>query len=68
MKQFSSNHIQSILIQMPLLMFVAMGQAAKLCNNLALAIEMIAVSEAMTLGVKLGMDPKVLTGSVETGT
>jgi len=36
------------------------GQIAKLCNNLALAIEMIGVSEAMNLGTKLGMDPKLL--------
>jgi 3-hydroxyisobutyrate dehydrogenase len=32
------------------------------CNNLALGIEMVAVAEAMTLGVKLGIDPKVLAG------
>ena len=36
------------------------GQIAKACNNMALAIEMIAVSEAMTLGKKLGIDSKVL--------
>mmetsp|Transcript_28276 Transcript_28276/g.34940 ORF Transcript_28276/g.34940 Transcript_28276/m.34940 type:complete len:319 (+) Transcript_28276:169-1125(+) len=45
---------------------VSMGQVAKLCNNLALAIEMIGVSEAMTLGVKLGIDPKVLTNVMNT--
>lgn len=36
------------------------GQIAKACNNMALAIEMIAVSEAMTMGKKLGIDSKVL--------
>ncbi len=34
------------------------GQAAKICNNLILGISMIAVSEAFTLGEKLGLDPK----------
>jgi 3-hydroxyisobutyrate dehydrogenase len=37
------------------------GQIAKLCNNMALAIEMIAVSEALAMGAKLGMDGKVLS-------
>ena len=36
------------------------GQAAKICNNMILGISMIAVSEAFTLGDKLGLDPKVL--------
>ena len=36
------------------------GQAAKLCNNLLLGITMGAVSEAMHLGIKLGVDAKVL--------
>jgi len=45
------------------------GQTAKICNNLSLAIEMIAVSEGLSLGQKLGMDPKVLSDilSVSTG-
>jgi 3-hydroxyisobutyrate dehydrogenase len=34
------------------------GQAAKICNNLLLAISMIGVSEAFTLAKKLGLDPK----------
>ncbi len=34
------------------------GQAAKICNNLILGISMIGVSEAFTLGQKLGLDPK----------
>jgi 3-hydroxyisobutyrate dehydrogenase len=42
------------------------GQVAKICNNLVLAISMIGVSEAMTLGVSLGIDPKVLAGIINT--
>lgn len=34
------------------------GQAAKICNNMILGISMIAVSEAFTLGHKLGLEPK----------
>lgn len=37
------------------------GQIAKICNNMALGIEMIAVSEALSLGNKLGLDPKLLS-------
>jgi len=42
------------------------GQVAKVCNNLLLGISMIGVSEAMNLGVKLGMDPKILAGIINT--
>jgi len=44
------------------------GQVAKVANNLVLGISMIAVSEAMNLGVKLGMDPKKLAGIFNTST
>jgi 3-hydroxyisobutyrate dehydrogenase len=44
------------------------GQVAKICNNLALAIEMIGISEAMNLGITLGMDPKILAGIFNTST
>jgi 3-hydroxyisobutyrate dehydrogenase len=37
------------------------GGVAKLTNNLILGISMVAVSEAMAIGEKLGADPKVLT-------
>ena len=37
------------------------GQIAKVCNNMALAIEMIATAEALALGKSLGMDEKILT-------
>jgi 3-hydroxyisobutyrate dehydrogenase len=42
------------------------GQVAKVCNNMVLGISMIAVSEAMALGEKLGMDAKVLAGILNT--
>ncbi len=42
------------------------GQVAKICNNLMLAIGMIATSEGMTLAAKLGMDPQVFAGIVNT--
>lgn len=32
------------------------GQITKACNNMALAIEMIGISEALALGKSLGMD------------
>jgi 3-hydroxyisobutyrate dehydrogenase len=37
------------------------GAAAKLCNNLALAAQMIGICEALNLGEALGVDPTVLT-------
>jgi 3-hydroxyisobutyrate dehydrogenase len=45
------------------------GEIAKICNNLILGINMIATSEGISLGEKLGMDPKVLSKilSVSTG-
>ena len=42
------------------------GQAAKICNNLLLGISMIGTSEAMNLGVTLGLDPKVLAKIINT--
>eukprot|EP00614_Pseudopedinella_elastica_P013690 CAMPEP_0172582460 /NCGR_PEP_ID=MMETSP1068-20121228/1866_1 /TAXON_ID=35684 /ORGANISM="Pseudopedinella elastica, Strain CCMP716" /LENGTH=273 /DNA_ID=CAMNT_0013375815 /DNA_START=306 /DNA_END=1127 /DNA_ORIENTATION=- len=44
------------------------GQVAKLCNNLSLAISMIGTAEAFNLGEKLGIDPKVLAGVVNSST
>lgn len=37
------------------------GQVAKICNNLAMAIEMAGVSEALALGAAQGLDPAKLT-------
>eukprot|EP01112_Ceratiomyxa_fruticulosa_P004261 TRINITY_DN1472_c0_g1_i1.p1 TRINITY_DN1472_c0_g1~~TRINITY_DN1472_c0_g1_i1.p1 ORF type:complete len:340 (+),score=68.81 TRINITY_DN1472_c0_g1_i1:84-1103(+) len=45
---------------------IGTGQVAKVCNNLILGISMIGVSEAMNLGVKLGIDPKILAGIINT--
>eukprot|EP00696_Hemimastix_kukwesjijk_P014273 gnl/Hemi2/2823_TR1004_c0_g1_i1.p1 gnl/Hemi2/2823_TR1004_c0_g1~~gnl/Hemi2/2823_TR1004_c0_g1_i1.p1 ORF type:complete len:332 (+),score=92.16 gnl/Hemi2/2823_TR1004_c0_g1_i1:49-1044(+) len=42
------------------------GQSAKLANNLLLAISMIGTSEAMNLGIRLGVDPKVLANIVNS--
>lgn len=42
------------------------GEVAKLCNNLLLGISMTGVSEAMSLGAALGIDPKVLAGIINT--
>ncbi|HXN16420.1 MAG TPA: 3-hydroxyisobutyrate dehydrogenase [Usitatibacter sp.] len=42
------------------------GQVAKLCNNMMLAVEMIATSEGMALAAKLGMDPKVFAAIVNS--
>jgi len=42
------------------------GQVVKICNNMLLAIGMIGTSEAMNLGKKLGMDPKLLASIINT--
>ena len=42
------------------------GQTAKICNNLVLAISMCGVSEAMNLGVRLGMDPAILADIINS--
>jgi 3-hydroxyisobutyrate dehydrogenase len=42
------------------------GQVAKICNNMLLGITMIGVSEAMNLGVALGIDPKILAQIINT--
>ncbi|XP_049749286.1 3-hydroxyisobutyrate dehydrogenase, mitochondrial isoform X1 [Elephas maximus indicus] len=39
---------------------IGTGQAAKICNNMLLAISMIGTAEAMNLGIRLGLDPKLL--------
>ncbi|PIA17326.1 3-hydroxyisobutyrate dehydrogenase-like protein mitochondrial precursor [Coemansia reversa NRRL 1564] len=42
------------------------GQAAKICNNLLLAISMVGTAEAMNLGIRLGLDPAVLASIINT--
>jgi len=42
------------------------GQVAKVANNMLLGISMIGAAEAMSLGVALGMDAKVLAGVINS--
>lgn len=44
------------------------GQIAKICNNLVLGITMVGVSEAMSLGAALGIEPRKLAGILNTST
>ncbi|WP_019939946.1 3-hydroxyisobutyrate dehydrogenase [Bordetella sp. FB-8] len=44
------------------------GQVAKICNNLVLGITMAGVAESMALGEALGIDPKILSGILNTST
>lgn len=44
------------------------GQAAKLANNVALAMQMASIAEALTLGVRLGVDPATLTEIFDNST
>lgn len=44
------------------------GHAAKLCNNLALGVQMAGVAEAMLLGKHLGIEPDVLAGVINAST
>lgn len=44
------------------------GQIAKMCNNLSLAIQMVSIAEALSLGKSLGMDVKTLTDVMKVST
>ncbi len=44
------------------------GQSTKLCNNLAMAVQMMGVVEATNLGVELGLDPQKLAAVMNTST
>ncbi|KAH7910174.1 NAD binding domain of 6-phosphogluconate dehydrogenase-domain-containing protein [Hygrophoropsis aurantiaca] len=44
------------------------GLGAKICNNLVLGVQQIVVGEAMLLGQKLGLDPAVLAGVINSST
>ncbi|KAK9869303.1 hypothetical protein WA026_003055 [Henosepilachna vigintioctopunctata] len=44
------------------------GLIAKIANNLILGISMIGVSEGMNLGIKAGLDPKVLHDVINSST
>jgi len=45
---------------------VGTGEAAKICNNMLLAISMIGTAEAMNLGLRLGLEPKLLAKIINT--
>lgn len=47
---------------------VGAGAATKLCNNLALASQMIGICEALNLGDSLGVDPVVLSSVLNSST
>ena len=47
---------------------VGAGQIAKVCNNMALAIEMIGISESLALGKALGMDLNILSNIMKVST
>lgn len=67
------DHVKEVLLGMGKNVFhcggPGTGEIAKICNNLILGINMIALSEGLSLGEKLGIDPKVLSSilSVSTG-
>jgi 3-hydroxyisobutyrate dehydrogenase len=44
------------------------GCVTKLCNNLSLAISMVGTSEALALGSKMGLDPKLLADVMNAST
>jgi len=44
-----------------------LGQTMKLCNNLLSATALAVSSEAMVLGVKAGLDPKMMLDVINTG-
>lgn len=45
-----------------------MGEVAKIANNLCLGITMVGLSESLALGVKLGIDPKILSDIMSVST
>jgi 3-hydroxyisobutyrate dehydrogenase len=42
------------------------GEVAKICNNLVAGVSMIAVAEAFTIGIRAGVDPKILHEVIRT--
>src|SRR5262249_56662766 len=44
------------------------GQTMKLCNNFLPAAAMTATSEAMVMGVKAGLDPRIMLDVINSGT
>jgi 3-hydroxyisobutyrate dehydrogenase len=46
---------------------VSAGQISKICNNTALAIQLISICEATIMGERLGMDPLLLNNIFMVG-
>ncbi|TCD65419.1 hypothetical protein EIP91_002718 [Steccherinum ochraceum] len=44
------------------------GLGAKICNNMVLGVQQIVIAEAMLLGQKLGLEPAVLAGVINSST
>ena len=44
------------------------GQVVKMCNNLILSLHMIATAEGFGLGIKSGIDPKLIADIIKTCT
>ncbi|KAF9792476.1 3-hydroxyisobutyrate dehydrogenase [Thelephora terrestris] len=44
------------------------GLAAKICNNMVLGVQQVVVAEAMLLGQRLGLHPKVLASVINSST
>jgi 3-hydroxyisobutyrate dehydrogenase len=42
------------------------GEVAKICNNLLAGVSMIAAAEAFTIGMRAGVDPKILHDVIRT--
>jgi 3-hydroxyisobutyrate dehydrogenase len=42
------------------------GEVAKICNNLVAGVSMVAVAEAFTIGIRAGVDPKILHEVIRT--
>jgi 3-hydroxyisobutyrate dehydrogenase len=42
------------------------GEVAKICNNLLAGVSMIAAAEAFTLGIRAGVDPRILHDVIRT--
>ncbi|VDD96550.1 unnamed protein product [Enterobius vermicularis] len=47
---------------------IGSGQVAKLCNNMILGIQMLSVAEGINLGVRLGLDPAILSSVLNQST
>lgn len=64
--------LRNLIVKMGKSLFVcggpSLGLVAKLCNNYCSGLIAIATSEAMNIGIKSGMDPRILAGVFSTST